>query len=130
MSFTYNDYTFSLDQSLRRLTEYYERPSVACCQYPTWLEKITYKPNWRMAIICEQPLWRAQPNEHRFIVVAAVTDAYHPERETLVAFNHFIHGGADREEFVRCIRRQLLNCERHEFDEFFRVNGVQFHNPH
>lgn len=137
---TYNSLIFSLDESLRRLTEYYERPGFVCCEYADWLERITYKPLWRMAVICEAGSawvrcdqgvqWPLGRNEHRLIVVARVTDAYHPQRETQVAFNHFVPGGLGREEFVRFIRQLLLDCERHEFDEFFRVDGIQFHNPH
>ncbi|HET7110231.1 MAG TPA: hypothetical protein VFI41_05125 [Gemmatimonadales bacterium] len=128
---TFNSYDLTLEPALERLRQCARGERAVLCEYPSWLREVSYKPNFRFDIICEQTVWSfGQSHDHRFICVAEFDDAYHQDRKTHVAFNYGVRGELPKEAFIDYIRHCFWMIEQHELDEFLRVDGVPVRDPH
>lgn len=91
-------------------------------------EGITYKPGARFEVIESDSFvarcWLTQPT----------VDANHPENLTSVSRQFYVPLVSFEDDPLPTVHRQLYNVARkqelHELDEFFRVDGVPFVEPH
>ena len=103
-----------------------------------WLERITFRPDTRITADESYDQWCVRLTIERWV----------PDSTAGLTFEQFvdprhhilIRGKAtlpvvlverdDFDEFVRYLEHELRKLERHEFDEWFRVDGKLIHDPH
>ena len=76
---------------------------------------LTYKPGWRFRL--------GGPLNRYLCVFATTTDSSDTSRERCTQHMFEIPAGLNGPAFFRWAFDRLLDCERHEAAEFFRVNG-------
>lgn len=93
------------------------------------IKSVTYKPGWKL-IAGFDPQWAAV----RMYWHTVVPDAGAPEQMTPVVHQTLLSmaevGGMTPELLTKWIFGMVLDAERHEAKEFFRVGGVQPYDPH
>jgi hypothetical protein len=88
-------------------------------------ESITYKPGYELHLQNHPDYPMA-----RCIVRANVWDSTKPDALFQLIFEQTLPNRASRDMMLESIRRALRTLECHEVDEWFRVDGEQFTNPH
>lgn len=90
------------------------------------VETIEYKPGWKFGV---QPFSYCR-NETELIISADLEDTYNPGSKVLVAEKSIFPNFLTPSEVARFIYRCILDLERHETEEWFRVDGVRIYDPH
>lgn len=91
------------------------------------VESITYKPGWKIEATYDK--WS---DSVMFEVRWMTDDSYHPERRIQVAMaeRYPINIFRSPATVIDIVRGLIHRAEKHESDEWLRVDGVLFHDPH
>lgn len=91
------------------------------------LADLTYKPGWRFKT------FERWGRIYLQIRIEAI-DADDPNQTINLRFEHSIskeHAGIMQgNRWVSWLRERIIECERHEVDEFFQLRGVKVFDPH
>lgn len=94
------------------------------------LSRITYKPNIRLELT-DNTLMLAGP---MLVVSSKVPNAYNPDEMIGVGFNtqipEYLLAVNDAKQMTKWIFARIMEWERHEAQEWFKVDGRVFDNPH
>jgi hypothetical protein len=87
--------------------------------------RLTYKPNAKIWVECG----------HTLVMVLDVPDRDHPERTVPVVSRQdvppsMVDGGDSEEEIVNWVRNCLGQLEDHEKDEWLKLDGKRWRDPH
>lgn len=88
------------------------------------LERFTYKPGWTFTA------GQHDTEGPTITIEVGVEDSTTPGTYTLLRIRTFVPPCRTPADFYRWLRYRLQRIEAHECDEWFRVDGVQLHNPH
>lgn len=97
-------------------------------QVAAFLSHVTYKPGWQF-----RQREKGSPTGWGLIAVDTChdeTDAWHPERKARVYGSWWVSEQMPVDQLPLSFRHWLLDCETHEVDEFFRLDGVPYKDPH
>lgn len=91
------------------------------------LKNFTYKPGWKFRL----------EDFGSFLVLcidAEVPCTDEPGRMINIRFREnfdpLVHRAMDERAWMRWLRERILDVEKHEIDEFFKVDGVKVFDPH
>lgn len=90
-------------------------------QLHSWLSEIKYKPSFSFRL--------DMPGE-RLVIRNETLDADNPEIPIPIFLNINLYGITSREMFLHVIYISLRSMEFHELDEWYRINGVCYREPH
>jgi hypothetical protein len=90
------------------------------------LARVTYKPGWRLEIRPSP----AQGVQKALYVVAEIANSWRPEEDGYFGRSAPIPPSLDKAAFYRFVFEEVLEMERHEAREWFRVDGVPPFDPH
>lgn len=98
----------------------------------SWLEKVTYKPGWRLSIGSPHTDMIYGYQTHFLIVQTLVPDSYRPDEMFPLSVSAVIPPPVIMDEgaFMHWLARHLIDIERHESREWFKVDGLVFDDPH
>lgn len=116
------------DLSLYRGREYRSgAASHGPSQYKAWLERITYRPN--VIIHVDHDIYS---NQIVLRIVVKTIDSRDMKTPIDIHHNRTIEAMCIRnfDDFKHLVKEALFTVEKHEFDEFFRVDGVMLNDPH
>lgn len=92
------------------------------------IKRVTYRPGYMLDAIYEIDF-----DITKLIVKMRVENTYRPGEMIPIIFQHFLpawrHIGDDAEA-MRFIRDALHDMERHESDEWIRLDGEMIYDPH
>ena len=84
------------------------------------VRQATYKPGWKIGV-----------TDYGTLVITVDTkDAYHPERDVRITHSYMVEPARDEWEALAFLRDCIHRTERHEADEWLRINGVAAFDPH
>jgi hypothetical protein len=97
----------------------------------------SYKPEWKFEVQESGPLDGAAVHYWATAVLVMsmmVEDSYHPGQQIKIGRRqsvpiHVVER-MDRRFFLEWIFRAIIDAERHEAQEWFKVDGVVFDDPH
>lgn len=89
------------------------------------LARITYMDGWTF----EAFEHRSEGQKLR-IVVPDLPNSYRPDVKTTLGINTFIPPCENEEQFFTWLGYRLRRIWEHESDEWFKVDGRQFYDPH
>lgn len=99
-------------------------PILAHEELETLLKDVSYRPGWTLTLLRhshEGPMLRIE---------AKVLNSYCPEQETMLGINSFIPPMTSPEHFYEWLLWRLERVEVHECQEWFKVKGDPWHDPH
>lgn len=91
--------------------------------------KLSYKPGSSFVFdICRDA------NAYKFNIGLMVTDASHQIEQTMIRYTSKMNpenlARMTKDSFLMLIRKELINMETHEVDEFFRYDHKHVTEPH
>ena len=86
------------------------------------LKEFTYKPGWTLGV--------GGPGGRYLCIMALTDDSTNPQARRHTQHMFLIPDGLDRRGWVRWVFDRILDAERHEAAEFFRVDGAAVFYPH
>jgi hypothetical protein len=95
------------------------------------LGRITYKPTWTFKL--ERPSGEIDP--WGITIRMYVPNSRGSEQETTPVQSTrripwMIYEQRDEKHFVDWLSREILSMERHELDEWFKIDGIMHRDPH
>lgn len=93
------------------------------------LRDFTYKPGWEFST------FDRMGRTYLHIRFKAV-DADAPQCDAILRFEYSICSAMtarhsnDEKYWMRWLRERIIECEKHEVDEFFQIKGVKVFDPH
>lgn len=97
-------------------------------QLAVWLKEVTYKPDYELRIV-ERDEKLGEPALH---IVAHVADSCFEDRRQIEVIHRYAINDLDLTDqaFNEFVFDCVVRSERHEAEEWFRINGEQLHEPH
>lgn len=92
-----------------------------------WLKRVSYRPGFKFR------LFDAHMGYNMIETTYESEDAAHPEHRTTIKLRvqNVVPDLQSEEHFITWFKYDILmKIERHECEEWFRMDGKQVHNPH
>lgn len=110
-------------------------------KYKEWLNRLSYKPGWKLTLerpipFCQYMTLYIQYNQPNVPETFRMKNFVGPI-PLVSPFQSFITISFESEafylsfeKFVLFIKREVINCETHEINEWLRIDGKFVTNPH
>lgn len=98
-----------------------------------WVSEITYKPGWTFDLI------RHFPYDDRDLAIVRITAKVPDVRDPTVSaeigqvayiYDYIVDRPDPKDAFMEWVFSAVLQLEKHEVNEWFRVRGAPLHEPH
>lgn len=91
------------------------------------LRDFSYKPGWEFST-------SNRMGRTYLLIRFKAVDADAPQSECILRFEYSISNamvsGRDEKYWMRWLRERIIECEKHEVDEFFQIKGIKVFDPH
>lgn len=100
---------------------------LAQCRF--WLKEITYKPGYELRIVDADEKLKGRPALH--LVADVIDSCFEDGRRIEVTHRRALPEQlTERDEFVAFVFDAIIGAERHEAEEWFRIDNDRLYDPH